>query len=99
MAINFNCTKEDNDLIRQIVSRAKESYSTENYDQLDMEMDITAAHCNGMPLDLEKFFGFPDFDFFHDIFGIHNHLSRKTGKLGDFFLPRCARPTPVKAGK
>jgi hypothetical protein len=43
------------------------------------------------PLDFEKLFGFPDFDFAHDIYGIMNRVDRTTGKLTDCFLPRCAK--------
>jgi hypothetical protein len=61
-------------------------------DLLETEMDITATHCNGCPLDLEKFLAAPDGDFGHDVFGIRHHINRRTGELENMFLPRCALP-------
>lgn len=60
------------------------------YSRLDADMDITACHANGCPLNLEKLLTAPDFDFAHDIFGIRRHLDRETGELRDRFLPRSA---------
>lgn len=54
-------------------------------------MDLEAVHCNGCPLDFERLLSFPDADFGHDVFGIRRHLNRSTGKLEDYFLPRCAK--------
>ena len=58
--------------------------------RLTLSMDLAAAnaHC---PLDVEKLLSFPDMDFFHDVFGIMQHMDRETGELMHCFLPRCAR--------
>lgn len=58
----------------------------------DWCMDLAATHANGCKLDLDKLLAFDNFNFAHDVFGIREHLDRKTGKLKDFFLPRCAQP-------
>jgi len=42
-------------------------------------------------LDFEKLLSFDDFNFYHDMFGIHNNLDRNTGKLKNHFVPRCAK--------
>jgi hypothetical protein len=62
------------------------------YDMLDAEMDVTACHCNGCPLDLQKLLDAPDSDFGHDVFGIRRFINRETGEIGGCFLPRCAMP-------
>jgi hypothetical protein len=57
-------------------------------------MDLSATHANGCPLDFERLLAFPEFDYMHDIVGIHNHIHRGTGKLLHCFVPRCAKPEP-----
>jgi hypothetical protein len=85
--IQFTAKPEERVLIDKIVKRA--NYYGEK--GLSLAMDLEAVHSNGTPLDFEKLFGFPDFDFAHDIYGIMNRVDRTTGKLTDCFLPRCAR--------
>jgi hypothetical protein len=82
--LNFNTTKEDDDLIMQIVVRA------DPVDRISLAMDLTACHLNGTPLDLPRLLVFPDGSFWHDINGIQRHLDRETGQLTGGFLPRCA---------
>jgi hypothetical protein len=69
-------------------NRQEEGGPPPEFDGLDINMDITAAHLNGNPLRLEALLAADDFNFVHDVFGIRRHLDRKTGKLGDCFLPR-----------
>lgn len=83
-------TKKDTKLIRQICERGWEKASYK--DITDMEMNITATHLNGCRLDLLKLLSADDFNFYHDIFGINQHLDRNTGALRDCFVPRCAKP-------
>jgi hypothetical protein len=89
--ITFDVSKGEAVLIMNIARRAITAGLGGN-DMLGMEMDITAAHANGCPLDLGKLLNFGDGDFAHDISGIRYHIDRETGKLGDCFLPRCAAP-------
>ena len=88
----FNQTKKETELIQKICDRAlkKDEVRVIVVERLDLEMDITAAHCNGCRLDLEKLLSFNDRNFFYDIIGITIHVDRKTGKLRNHFLPRCA---------
>lgn len=90
---SFQTTKKDALLIHQIAMRAAMLYQDAKIRMatLDIDMDVTAVHANGCPLNLEKLFAFPDFDFMHDITGINRHLDRNTGKLMDCFLPRSSR--------
>lgn len=92
--ISFKVIPEDSTLIHQITDRAMtKTWFSNLYKQgLDLIMDLSATHENGCRLNLQKLLDAPDFDFFHDIRGIHHCLNRETGELADFFLPRCARP-------
>lgn len=95
--INFVSTSADAELIRQIATRAQELEQRHGHpgrSQRDWEMDVTATHLNGNPLDLAKLLGADDFNFAHDVFGICRHLDRRTGKLADLFSPRCSLPEP-----
>lgn len=59
---------------------------------IDIRMDISATHAK-CPLRLHELADADDGNFAHDIFGIDRHLSRETGELENFFLPRFSRPT------
>jgi len=87
--IKFNSTKEETTLIIAIAKRAVQK--VEGYSLMDCEMDLTATHLNGCPLDLEKLKNFDDFNFSHDIFGIRANINRNNGKLENCFLPRCSK--------
>jgi hypothetical protein len=78
----------DYEIASKIVKRALKRLPGRDF--MALEMDIIATHICGCPLDMEKFLRAKDFDFLHDICGINRHLDRKTGKLKDCFLPRCA---------
>lgn len=87
--MNFQTTPADANLIHRIADRAHAIWP--NIPILQFEMDVTATHCNGCPLDLPKLLAADDFNFRHDIAGIYNHLDRDTtGQLSNHFLPRCA---------
>ena len=88
-AISFKATDEERALVTASVKRAQALGFTR--DPMDLEMDILAAHANGCSLDFAKLMSFDAFNFIHDVGGIVEHLDRVTGKLGGFFLPRCAR--------
>lgn len=85
MDVNFDCSHEECMLLDEITDRALGNI------KLKMGMDIIACHANGCQLDLKKLLTFEDADFFHDINGISEHINRNTGKLENFFLPRCAK--------
>lgn len=92
MMIQFGVIPSDSLLILQIVKRANAISARSNREPIkDLVMDITACHANGTPLELQKLLDAPEFDFVHDVWGIHRHIDRTTGELGDCFLPRCAR--------
>lgn len=89
--IDFNTSPYEDAVIEKIVARAV-GVAAEHDTQLDVltaTMDLTAAHRN-CSLDLERLLTAERFTFNHDVFGIFRHLNRKTGKLGNCFLPRMA---------
>lgn len=92
MQLSFSASTVDAAVIKQIVDRAWQvsKDARAGVKKLDFMMDLTAAHCNGCPLDLDDLLHAPHFDFVHDVFGIYRHLNRETGKLEDCFVPRCA---------
>ena len=89
-AVQFTATKEEFQYIRQIADRACSAgfYSSVQ----DALMDIEAVHSNGCSLDLQALAHSAPLHFNHDIGGIRRHLDRTTGRLGDHFTPRHARP-------
>ena len=67
-----------------------ESVHGKKLDFMTLHMDLTACHANGCPIDWDKLNAATDTTFAHDISGIQRHINRKTGKLENCFLPRCA---------
>jgi hypothetical protein len=59
-------------------------------DRLDLSLTLSYAN-KDCPLDMEKLLAFPDFDFVHDVTGMLNNMNRRTCKLENCFLPRCAK--------
>lgn len=89
--VNFSLKKGEQELVTQIAKRAVKMAKEADieYDQKTADMDITACHCNGCPLDLKKLLSAPDADFGHDVFGIRKFIDRNNGKLESNFFPRC----------
>lgn len=48
-------------------------------------------------LDYNRLLSFDSFNFMHDVCGMLRHMNRKTTKLGDCFVPRCAVPQTIPA--
>jgi len=90
MAINWSSTKEDDQIISEIVNRASNILEIGITDKMSLSMDITAVHLNDTNLDLKKLLAFDEFNFVHDVVGIMNHINRNNGKLTNCFLPRCS---------
>lgn len=93
-AINWSVTREDAAIIAKIAKRAVRLAQANEiaYDFVEAEMDLTAAHLNGCPLELADLLDAPDADFGHDVFGIRRFIDRTTGKVGGCFSPRYSRP-------
>lgn len=91
--VSFKVTPADRDLISAITERAWAIRARLNLDgsKMDLDMDITAVHANGEPLDLERLLNADPFNFSHDVCGIRNHINRNTGQLERCFVPRFAK--------
>jgi hypothetical protein len=91
--IRFDTTPEEFKTIVAIVERYQEMCSRHGAkaDFLSVQMDLSAAHANGCPLDLESLLAADDLSFAHDVAGISRHIDRNTGKLMGHFLPRFAK--------
>lgn len=77
--------------ISQRAAKLAEQYGTVDSDRQSTEMYLIAVHEGIKALNLTALLKASDFDFWHDIIGIRNHLDRKKIVLKDCFLPRCAR--------
>jgi hypothetical protein len=95
--ISFSVTPVERLAIEKIAARAvrlqveKERPARFRRKAVDFEMDITATHASGNPLDLDRLLAADDFNFAHDVFGIERHLDGETGELQNYFLPRFTR--------
>jgi len=87
--VKFKTSKKDSVLIHKIIQRLVDANNLEiKLNFIELEMDLTACHANGNPLDLEKLLASPDSGIVHDVFGISRNIDRETGKLQNCFLPR-----------
>lgn len=91
--VSFKCPEADRKTIRAIARRARDLLLEHEVDRsaMDIEMDITATHCNGNPLLLDELLGADNFNLLHDVSKIARHLDRETGKLTDCFRPRFSQ--------
>ena len=88
---SFKVAPLDSAIITVIVERAVLEGICQRINSLNLNMDVTAAHANGCPLDLAKLAVADIEDFYHDLFGISTHMNRITGELKNCFVPRSAR--------
>lgn len=100
--VKFDTTAEELALIGRILDRAERlglvGIERGRNDRMALMMDLSACHSNGCPMDFGRMLAADDFNFAHDLCGIHRHIDRVTGQLMDSFLPRFAR-LPAKEGK
>ncbi len=92
MAVSFAVSRTEARLLSKIAERAVQLSDQLDLDVefLSIEMDLTACHCNGCPLELETLLYAKDADFGHDVFGIRRFLDRTSGELTRCFVPRYA---------
>lgn len=87
----FTATPAEREIIERIAKRAValyRKYGNTDVDELDIQMDLEACHCNGCPLRLADMEQADNFNFMHDVTGINVHLNHDTCKLERCFLPR-----------
>jgi len=65
--MTFECSKLERKIITRLAVRAAKLATKYDikYSIIDAEMDLTATHVNGCPLDLEKMEAAPDVHFGH----------------------------------
>ena len=96
MILNWNTTKGEAQTISKIVQRARDSADLGQIDPLKLDMDISACHLNGCPLDLQGLLNATPGDFNHDISGIVSRIDRETGNLRDCWTPRHHAKEPAR---
>ena len=85
----INRESHELDQIDEVASRAMQSNEfSAHIDTISLILSLRSVDCK---LDFKRLLSFDDFNFFHDVVGIMINLDRKTGKLKNFFVPRCAR--------
>lgn len=91
--VKFTVEPEQQDALDKCVDRALEIADDLGviYSRGDCEMDLSACHANGNPMDFKALSEANDFEFVHDVWGIRRHLNRKTGELMDCFSPRFSK--------
>ena len=91
--MNMKVSNGDLKKITKVMLRAASMLNLEQTlfsSRLELSMDLTACHANGCPLDLDGLLTAEKGDFIHDVTGIVRHIDRRTGLLGNCFLPRYA---------
>lgn len=83
-------TSEEFQLIEAIVERCRGIWKPPPRTLWQDLMTVHVADA-GCPLDFAALLNSPQYDFTHDIAGIYQYLDRQTGKLEEFFVPRCAK--------
>lgn len=76
-----------NDIVSKIADRAVAMFGC---NKIDIYMDLDMCIEGGCELDLERLLNANDYDFAHDISGIHTYLNHETKVLTRGFLPRFA---------
>ncbi|MBR8344194.1 hypothetical protein [Burkholderia ambifaria] len=92
-SISFEVSREVSAAIDLVSARYRALLATKGLpavDALGLDMDLTACHANGCPMDWARLNAADDFTLAHDVGGIQLHINRRTGKLENCFLPRCA---------
>ena len=87
MTVQFKASHNDLTVLSQIADRYLNKFGR-SAKKLDVMMDLEAAISNGCPLRLNDLLAADDFNFFHDVCGIRDHLNRETGQLENCFSPR-----------
>jgi hypothetical protein len=86
-------TDNHSKLIRKIVTKYRREMELRGFKPdaaAQIRCSLVAAHANGCELDLLKLLDCDATSLMHDVGGIHNCVSRETGKIVGMFWPRCA---------
>lgn len=87
-----NMNKNDYEMIAKISERARLLFAEDmGIPTFDIRMDLIHTMEGETKLDLQKLWEFDDYNFAHDVLGIHFAINACKKKLEDGFLPRCAK--------
>lgn len=89
----FKVTSNEETFIKMAVMRFREfwdEYEEGEFNMQHWQMNLTATHANGCPMDFKKLHSCDLNTLAHDFYGIEESLNKQTGALENFFLPRCA---------
>ncbi len=79
--------KNDFILMDKIANRAMAFFNKPKFDRMTILLDLEFVH-ERTPLRLKEFLDADNFNFAHDVMGIHRHMDRRTKKLSNRFSPR-----------
>lgn len=97
MPINWKLDDATSASIDRVIDLAIKRKIISAEEKQNYAMDLTACHNSGCRLDFAKLLDFDGFSMAHDLYGINRHIDRRSGKLRNCFLPRCAARTKVAA--
>ena len=88
--LDWDLCPADRAVIKQIARRYKAlaARHDERVNAFEIEMDVACVHLNVVALRLDDLLKADDFNFWHDVGGIHALLDRETGTLAARFRPR-----------
>ena len=84
-------TKKENILIVAIAKRVEKLLPEPVPSLAQINMYIAGTHIYSGPLDLQQLLDSRDTDVVHDVSGMIYNLDKKTGKLLNYFRPRCMK--------
>ncbi len=102
--VSFTVSAETRASIDEVINRLLSLTSTleepfTSEDALQFRMSLVACEANGCRMRWKDLLAADNFNFAHDVFGIHNNICTKTGKLKNHFSPRfSARNDVINAG-
>ena len=85
--------ESDKKTIDKIVTRYRREMETRGYKPdpaIQLRCSLSAVHANGCALNLQGLLEGRVIDLMHDVGGIHDTVSRETGKIIGHFWPRFA---------
>jgi hypothetical protein len=82
------------EILTAVLDRAEALAKRANlpFDRVGLALDLGMCQSH-VPLRWAALLEADDFNFTHDVFGIHKHMNRDTCRLDNCFLPRFARLT------
>ena len=85
--------EEEWELIDAVLDRAEEIRLLRDtaISRQAMKDALVIAYGNDPSIKLDVLRDCAEEDFWHDVWGIYANLNRATGKMRDFFVPRCCK--------